>query len=81
MALIWSEVVQNIYIYIYTFFFFFFFLSIFWDFSGSSVVKNLPANVGDVGLIPSLGRPHMAQSGWAHVPQLLSLCCSRPWEP
>ena len=35
---------------------------IFWGFPGSSVVKNLPANVGDVGLIPSLGRPHMLRS-------------------
>ena len=25
-------------------------------FSGGSVVKNLPANAGDVGLIPGLGR-------------------------
>ena len=25
-------------------------------FSGGSVVKNLPANVGDEGLIPGLGR-------------------------
>ena len=26
------------------------------DFTGGSVVKNLPANAGDVGLIPELGR-------------------------
>jgi len=26
-------------------------------FSGCSVVKNLPANAGDVGSIPDLGRP------------------------
>ena len=26
------------------------------DFPGGSVVKNLPANSGDVGLIPVLGR-------------------------
>ena len=26
------------------------------DFSGGSVVKNLPANAGDMGLIPGSGR-------------------------
>ena len=41
---------------------------------GGSVVKNLPANVGDPGLIPSLGRSHMLQNSYTHVPQLLSLC-------
>ena len=30
-------------------------------FPGGSVVKNLPANAGDAGLIPGLGRPHMLQ--------------------
>ena len=29
------------------------------DFSGGPVVKNLPANAGDMGLIPSPGRFHM----------------------
>nr|MDK8076123.1 hypothetical protein [Aerococcus urinae] len=29
---------------------------------GGSVVKNLPANAGDTGLIPDLGRSHMPQS-------------------
>ena len=29
---------------------------IFWGFPGGSVVKNLPANAGDVGSIPGLGR-------------------------
>ena len=37
-------------------------------------LKNLPANAGDVGLIPGLGRSHVLQSNEAHVPQLLSLC-------
>ena len=27
-----------------------------WGFSGNSVVKNLPANAGDAGSIPGLGR-------------------------
>ena len=29
------------------------------DFPGDSVVKNLPANAGDMGSIPGLGRFHM----------------------
>ena len=31
-------------------------------FPGSSVVKNLPANAGDMGSIPGPGRSHMTQS-------------------
>ena len=42
-------------------------------FPGGAVVKNLPANAGDTGLSPGLGRSHMPWSGWAHEPQLLSL--------
>ena len=30
-------------------------------FPGGPVVKNLPANAGDVGLIPGSGRSHMPQ--------------------
>ena len=30
-------------------------------FPGGSVIKNLPANVGDTGPIPDLGRSHMPQ--------------------
>ena len=48
-------------------------------FLGGSVVKNLPAGVGDVGSIPDLGRSPMPWSNQAHAPQLLSLC-SRAWE-
>ena len=44
---------------------------------GGSVVKSPPANAGDMGLIPGLGRSHILQSNWAHVPQLL---CSRAQE-
>ena len=32
------------------------------DFAGSAVVKNMPANAGDMGLSPSLGRSHMSWS-------------------
>ena len=37
------------------------------------MVENLPANAGDTGSSPGLGRPHMLRSGWAREPQLLSL--------
>ena len=43
-----------------------------WDFPGGTVVKNLPANAGDTGSIPSLGRSHMLRSNKTRVPQLLS---------
>ena len=33
-----------------------------WDFPGGTVVKNLPANAGDMGLIPGPGRSHMPWS-------------------
>ena len=32
------------------------------DFPGGPVVKNPPANAGDTGLIPRLGRFHMPQA-------------------
>ena len=32
------------------------------DFPGGTVVKNLPANAGDTGLSPGLGRSPMPQS-------------------
>ena len=37
------------------------------------MVEGLPANAGDTGSSPGLGRSHMPGSGWAHGPQLLSL--------
>ena len=40
---------------------------------GGTVVENLPANAGDMGSSPGLGRSHMPQSSWAREPQLLSL--------
>ena len=45
-----------------------------WGFPGDSVIKNLPANVGDKGLIPDPGSFHMPWSNQAHVAQLLILC-------
>ena len=45
-------------------------------FPGGAVVENLPANAGDAGSGPGLGRSRMPRSGWARKPQLLSL---RAW--
>ena len=42
-------------------------------FPGGAVVKNPPANAGDTGSSPGLGRSHIPQSNWACEPQLLSL--------
>ena len=50
------------------------------DFLGGAVVKNPPANAGDMGSIPGLGRSHMPRSNEARAPQLLSLR-SRAREP
>ena len=36
------------------------------------MVENLPANAGDTGSSPGLGRSHMPRSSWARAPQLLS---------
>ena len=33
-----------------------------WDFPGGTVVKNTPANAGDTGSSPGLGRSHMPRS-------------------
>ena len=43
-------------------------------FPGGSVVKNSPANAGDLGLILDLGRSRMPHSNQASAAQLLSLC-------
>ena len=42
-------------------------------FPGGAVVENPPANAGDTGSSPGLGRSHMPRSSWAREPQLLSL--------
>ena len=43
------------------------------------VVKNSPANAGDMDSIPGPGRSHMPQGNKAHAPQPLSLP-SRAWK-
>ena len=40
------------------------------------MVKSLPANPGDVGLIIGFGRIHMPQSNQTQAPQLLSPCAA-----
>ena len=40
---------------------------------GGAVVGSLPANAGDTGSSPGLGRSHVTRSNWAREPQLLSL--------
>ena len=37
------------------------------------MVENPPANAGDTGSSPGLGRSPMPQNNWAREPQLLSL--------
>ena len=49
-------------------------------FPGGAVVKNPPANAGDTGSSPGLGRSLVLWSNQAHAPQLLSLH-SRTHEP
>ena len=43
------------------------------DFPGGTVVRSPPANAGNMGWIPGLGRSHKPRSNWAREPQLLSL--------
>ena len=52
---------------------FWFYLKTVEGFPGGAVVENLPANAGDTGSSPGLGRSHMPRSNWAREPQLLSL--------
>ena len=42
-------------------------------FPGGAVVENLPANAGNTGSSPGLGRSHMPRSNLTREPQLLSL--------
>ena len=37
-------------------------------FPGGAVVESLPANAGDTGSSPGLGRYHMPRSNWAREP-------------
>ena len=50
------------------------------DFSGGPVVKNLPANAGEVGSISGLGTAHMLQSSLVCVPESLWSLCSETRE-
>ena len=52
--------------------------NVFGGFPGGAVVEGPPANAGDMGSSPGLGRSHMPLSNWAREPQLLSL---RVWSP
>ena len=53
---------------------------LFWGFPGDSVVKNPPANAGDMGSIPDLERSHRLRSNWAWATRQSNLC-SRAQEP
>ena len=44
------------------------------DFPGGPVVKNLPANAREVGLIPCLGKFRLLRGNYTHSPQLVSPC-------
>ena len=46
------------------------YIKIILDFAGGAVDENPPANPGDTGSVPGLGRSHMPWSNEAHVPQL-----------
>ena len=50
------------------------------DFPDGTVIKNLPANAGDMSSIAGSGRFHMPQSNGARELQLVSLC-SRVLQP
>ena len=52
----WLSIMSSRFIYVITDSKLFFFLWLNKGFPGGSVVKNLPANMGDMGLIPGLGR-------------------------
>ena len=49
-----------------------------WGFPGGAVVKNPPANAGDTGSSPGLGRSHVPGSNYAHVPRLLRSRACKP---
>ena len=57
---------------------------LFRGFPGGAVVKNPPANAGDMGLSPGPGRSHMPWSNYARASQVLSLrsrACDTTTEP
>ena len=48
---------------------------------GGPVVKNLPADAGDVCSVPGPGRSHMPWDNQAQVPHLLKPGCPRAYAP
>ena len=46
-------------------------------FPGGPVVKNLPANAGNTGLIPGPARSHMLRDNQARAPQLTKALAPR----
>ena len=48
------------------------------DFPGGAVDKNLPANAGDMGLIPGPGRSCMWKGNLTYAPQILEPVCLEP---
>ena len=64
---------MHLYIYIYSLYYKYILKYEFRGFPGGAVVENLPANAGDTGSSPGLGRSHMPRRNWAREPQLLSL--------
>ena len=44
-------------------------------FPGDSVIKNPPANAGEMGLTPDLGRSHMPRSNYPMCPKPRSHNC------
>ena len=42
------------------------------------MVENLPANAGDTGSSPGLGRSHMPRSNWAREPTTTEPACLEP---
>ena len=53
------------------------------DFPGGLVVKNPPANAGDIGSVPGPGRSHMLQDNKSCAPNYWSLraCASQQEKP
>ena len=51
---------------------------LFLGFPGGAVVGSPPANAGDAGSSPGLGRSNMLQSNKARAPQLLRPACLEP---
>ena len=47
-------------------------------FPGGAVVENLPANTGDTGSSPGLGRSRVPRSNWAREPQITEPACLEP---